>query len=183
MKKIIKLTESDLTRIVKHIVNEVTGREITVTPKIPNNLGFTIQDSPIGKVTNWKTGQPDSSNPIANTNIVIKPGANIKIVKKGQLQIDGFLYFRLDGGSKGKKSEYIGGGVESSKAILGKAIPKTIWYDCKTSSFYLWYDSNKVEYSFYGQPKFNKFTDTVKWIGKVACGYASDDEMIAQFKS
>ena len=121
MKKVIRLTESDLTRIVKRVMNEVTGPDVKVTPKIPGNLGFTIQDSPIGKVTNWKTGQPDSSNPIANTNIVIKPGAKIKIINKGQLQIDGFLYFRLDGGSKGKKSDYIGGGIESSKAILGKS--------------------------------------------------------------
>jgi hypothetical protein len=182
MKKIVKLTESDLTRIVKHIINEVTGTEVKVTPKIPGNLGFQLQDSPIGEVVSWKTGKPDSTNPIANTNLVIKPEAKIKVVKKGQIQIEGFLYFRMGKAKKGEKSVFGGQGPESTQAILGKAIPKTIWYDCATSTFYVWYDSNKVVFSFYGTPKSNKFTETKEWIGKTICGYATQDEMLAQFK-
>lgn len=182
MKKVLRLNESDFKRLVKRIVNEVTGPEVKVTPKIPNNLGFKLQDSPTGKVLNWKTDQPQDS-PIANTKIIIEPGANIKVVKKGQIQIEGYLYFAKGSGKSGEKSTFAGEGPESIKAILGKSIKKTIWYDCKTGSFYLWYDTNKVEYSFYGRPMFNKFTETQEWIGKSVCGYANQDEMLAQFKS
>ena len=117
MKKIVRLTESDLARIVKRVIRENNNQTVTVTPKIPSNLGFNMQEGPVGEVVDWKTGQPDMNNPIARTNIIIKPGAKITRVKKGVAQIEGLLYFRKEGGKSGDVSQK-GTGIESSKVKL-----------------------------------------------------------------
>lgn len=159
---------------------------VTVTPQIPTNLGFGIDQSPKGEVVAWKNNQPDESLPIASTNIIIKPGAKITVVKKGQIQIEGFLYFRKEGAKSGSKIETGGAGPESAQAVRGKSIPKTIWYDCETSRFYLWFDSNKVIYSKTGAEGISDtgpFFKTVEWVGNKVCGYATQSELASAFST
>ena len=166
----------------KTIINEDNN---TISPTIPEGLGFNIQQSPKGEVVSWKNNQPDSSLPIASTNIIIKPGAKITVVKKGQVQIEGLLYFRKDGAKAGTTIQTGGSGPESALAVRGKSIPKTIWYDCSTSRFYLWFDSNKVIYSKTGLAGITDngpFTKTVEWIGNQVCGYATQAELASAFK-
>lgn len=153
-------------------------------PKMPANLGFDIKDGPVGKVVTWKDNQPDNSNPIASTNLIIKPGAKIKVVKKGQIQVEAFLYFRKDSGKAGDTS-IKGKGTESSKAVRGTSIPKTAWYDCSTNSFYVWYDSNKVVFQ---KDQIQRIADTgpffktMEYIGNKVCGLATQAELIDAFK-
>ena len=173
------LTE-DKTAVVKP--------EVTVTPQVPSNLGFGIKDCPIGKLINYKTNVSpyDWESGIASTNIIIKPGAKITWVKKGQVQVPGLLYFRKDGKKAGEKvSDDTAAGPESSKGMRGKSIPKTIWYDCDTRSFYLWYDNQKIIYprnSALSDVVNNKFDATEDWFSQKVCGTASQEELIAAFR-
>lgn len=187
MKKIIRLTESDLARIVKRVIKETGGENPTVkvTPKVPSDLGFGITESPLGEVISWKNNQPAESGPIASTNLIIKPGAKITRVSKGQLQVEGFLYFRKDGDKSGTRMDTGSQGAESSQAIRGKSIPKTIWFDCKTGSFYVWFDSNKLKFNNTQSQSIRggKFQDTLDWFGQSACGYATQDELRQVFRS
>lgn len=153
-------------------------------PKIPSNLGFGIKDSPIGKVVTWKDNQPDSNNMIASTNLIIKPGAKITVVKKGQIKVESFLYFRKEGEKAGDTS-IKGTGIESSKASRGASIPKTAWYDCATSSFYIWYDSNKVVFQKDQMQRIadnGPFFKTMEYIGNKVCGYATQAELMDAFR-
>ena len=187
MKKIIRLTESDLARIVKRVIKETEGEQPTVkvTPKVPSNLGFGVTESPLGEVVSWKNNQPTESWIGSSTNLIIKPGAKITRVKKGQLQVEGFLYFRKDDSKSGTKMDTGSQGPESTQAVRGKSIPKTIWFDCETGSFYVWFDSNKLKFGKTSVQRMSggKFTETLDWFGQSACGYATQDELRQAFRS
>jgi hypothetical protein len=159
--------------------------EIKVTPKVPSNLGFTSKNSPIGQVLNWKNNERDYDNPIANTRIGISPNTTISKDKNGIIQLKGELYFDPQNQKRkqGEKSIYSGVGPESKQAILGKSIDKTIWFDCKTGSFYVWYDNMKVIYSASSGMQGTEFGLTLQWFQSVGCKMASQEDLRSIYNS
>ena len=174
----------------------VVKPEVTVTPQVPSNLGFGIKDCPIGVPMDYQTNRVYPTG-VASTQIIIKPGAKITIVKKGdkdgrgfQATVPGLMYFRKDGKKAGEKvtdDNEIPAGPESTQGLRGKSIPKTIWFEWPGTNFYVWYDSIKVEYgqsneNMAAKLSDNQFNKTLDWFGQKLLGYATQADLISAFE-
>lgn len=177
MKRIVRLTENDLARIVRRVINESENMTI------PMDLGFGIEDSPIGKVVDNRNQPVESWLP--NVNLIIKAGAKVTKTSPTQCTIPGLLYFRKDGSKFGaKKDTGDMSGVESAKAIAGQSIPKTIYFDCSTSDFYTFYDTLKVVFfkSDLVRNINSRYGNTLDFLKEEFCGQASQSELASVYR-
>ncbi len=182
MKRIVRLTESDLARIVRRVIKE--SEDMT----IPANLGFGIADSPVGRVVD-NSNQPVESW-LPSVNLIIKGGAKVTKTSNTQCTMPGLLYFRKDGSKVGSKVDTGDmAGAESAKAIAGQSISKTIYFDCSTGTFYTFYDSKKITFntnSFPGTAGTSstfKFSDTLDFFQQKICGMSSQAELASAFRN
>ena len=182
MKRIVRLTENDLARIVRRVINESEGMTL------PTNLGFGIADSPTGQVVD-NSNQPVESW-LPSVNLIIKGGANVTKTSKTQCTMPGLLYFRKDGSKTGSRIDTGDmAGAESAKAIAGQSISKTIYFDCSTMDFYTFYDSKKVVFSTDSFPgtagtgRTTKISDTLDYFQEKFCGMSSQADLISAFRN